>query len=72
MLVPCDLNSPRDIQVHHPGVVEETFHSCSLHLHVLLTFFSVEKKSFLLANKLKFAPFRQMLATQYMQTSLCQ
>lgn len=53
MLAPCDLNSPRDIQVHHPDAVEGTFHSCSSRLHVLLTFFSVEKKN-VLANKLNF------------------
>jgi hypothetical protein len=42
MKVPCDSNSPREIQAHHPGAVEGTFHSCSSHLHELLTFFSVE------------------------------
>jgi hypothetical protein len=53
MQAPCDLNNPRGIQALHPDVVEGTFRSCSLHLHALLVFSSVEKKlQFLLAKGL--------------------
>jgi hypothetical protein len=44
MKVPCGSNSPREIQVRHLDAAEGTFHSCSSHLHELLTFFSVDKR----------------------------
>jgi hypothetical protein len=64
MKVPCDSNSPTEIQVHHPDAVEGTFHSCSSHLHELLTFFSVDKKN-MLAKRLNLAPFQMLCNTVY-------
>jgi hypothetical protein len=65
MKVPCDSNSPTEIQVHHPDAVEGTFHSCSSHLHELLTFFSVDKKNYV-SQETKFGALPDA-----MQHSIC-
>jgi hypothetical protein len=44
MKVPCDSNNPRESRARRPDAVEGTFRSCSLHLHELSTFFSVEER----------------------------
>ena len=76
MKVPCGSNSPREIQVRHPDAAEGTFHSCSSHLHELLTFFYVDKREKMkncVSQETKFGTFSDATyITQYMQTNSCQ